>query len=265
MNFRSSNLRDHQEEPLWGRHGREANTFIALEGQGLRSQQRLPDSSFFHDDSRIHNQSSSPIHTGLRTPQGSGKESGSRFAGEPEEDNPLAFRMRLPPHLASDPTYRSNCITITSPQDKAMAEKQLRIDTLSDSERRMQHKWAKAHLAIFGGCVEGYAWHRFESDNTVDGAKIDWYRCWAGGHVVTHELLVEDRGRHYSLGPLRHLGRNVFVGPLYPYPRRGGLFRGQGRSRDCQKNKRPPWADNPDWSPIAMLDGESGRSKKSRR
>ncbi|KAH7407771.1 hypothetical protein BKA64DRAFT_775854 [Cadophora sp. MPI-SDFR-AT-0126] len=150
-------------------------------------------------------------------------------------------RRVMPPAAVNDPNYRGNYRTITSDYDKAMAEKELRFDTLSPAEQAIQKKWAKAHLKRTEVCIEGFSWWSYKTDERApDGAKLEGYRCWAGGHMVTHEILVEDKGRYYTPG-IDEDWNDKWGGPIWP----GlvNLFQGV----IANEHGEPKWKTDPNW------------------
>jgi len=86
---------------------------------------------------------------------------------EPRDYTQGGIRPKLlvpPPEAVNDPNYRGNYKTIISDHDKAMAEKQLRFNTLSPAEQEVQKKWAKAHLTKTKTCREGFSWWSYKTD-----------------------------------------------------------------------------------------------------
>ncbi|KAG4436866.1 hypothetical protein IFR05_007672 [Cadophora sp. M221] len=175
--------------------------------------------------------------------------------------------LTYPEGTENDPSYRSNYRTITTEQDKAMAEKELRIDTLSPAEQAVQKQWAKSLLKKNRVCPEGFGWWAYKTNEQgSDGCKLNGYRCWAGGHLVTHELLVEDQGRYYSLITNKD-NNDDWTGPVYPRVRHP-LFKNNGIALLTLADERgePHWKD-PNWrSSLWKAPWERGsKSKKSKR
>ncbi|KAH7407772.1 hypothetical protein BKA64DRAFT_706178 [Cadophora sp. MPI-SDFR-AT-0126] len=111
----------------------------------------------------------------------------------------------------------------TDPRDIEMAEKQIRLKTLKPDELEKQHKWAQEKLQSHGLCPAGYKWWEYNKGVDEAGNQLEGYRCYAGNHLVTHELLAEAKGGCYVkhrivLAALQaaHGGRSgfSFPGPL---------------------------------------------------
>ncbi|PVH84350.1 hypothetical protein DL98DRAFT_611025 [Cadophora sp. DSE1049] len=85
----------------------------------------------------------------------------------------------------------------TDPKDIKMAEKQTRMKTLTPDELEKQHKWAQEKLKTHGLCPAGYKWWKYNKGVDQAGNHLEGYRCYAGNHLVTHELLAEAKGGCY--------------------------------------------------------------------
>jgi len=107
---------------------------------------------------------------------------------------------------------------------KEMASRQLRFDSLSGTEQEEQEAWAKEQIAISGSCADGYEWCR------VKGG----YRCRAGGHAMTDQLLADGKRAYYkntfgsrSTGKrIIELDGETFDGP-YPGKKKDSKERGK--------------------------------------
>ena len=86
----------------------------------------------------------------------------------------------------------------TDPKDIEMAEKQTRLKTLKPEELEKQHKWAQEKLQTHGLCPAGFTWWEYNKGVDEAGNHLEGYRCWAGNHLVTHELLAEAKGGCYT-------------------------------------------------------------------
>ncbi|KAL5324395.1 hypothetical protein ACEPPN_008940 [Leptodophora sp. 'Broadleaf-Isolate-01'] len=167
---------------------------------------------------------------------------------------------------ANDPGYRANYRTIITQQDKTMAEKQLRIDTLNPAERAVQKEWAKSLLRKNGVCPEGFGWWTYNTNERgPDGCKLNGYRCWAGGHLVTHELLVEDQGRFFT--PVTDEdGQDNWSGPVYPRVQNPWFTGAGGILNPADERGEPHWKDpNRRSAPFAPPWVRSSKSKKNKR
>ena len=143
-----------------------------------------------------------------------------------------------------------------------MAEKQLRFNTLSPAEQEVQKKWAKAHLTKTKTCREGFSWWSYKTDERApDGAKLEGYRCWAGGHMVTYELLVEDKGRFYTPG-INEKGNDKWAGPVWP--RMPRPFPGPGMVMGPENERGKPFWKDPNWS-YSWLAPPGTPSKKKKK
>ncbi|KAK0107077.1 hypothetical protein ONS95_003786 [Cadophora gregata] len=167
----------------------------------------------------------------------------------------------IPPEGVNNPNYRANYSTIISDYDKAMAEKQLRFKTLSPAEQAVQKKWAKNHLMKTEVCPQGFGWWSYRTDELApDGCKLEGYRCWAGGHMVTHELLVEDKGRFYTPG-IDEDWNDKWAGPVWPslFTRPTGIG---GEVIVTDGDGQPKWKD-PNWQYCSWTKpGSSSKKKK---
>lgn len=77
-----------------------------------------------------------------------------------------------------------------------MATRHANLKTLTSPERDEQNKWAQEKIKLIGECVSGFTWWPFDGYQYMYGKK-EWmsgYKCWAGGHTISHEQIIEGRG-----------------------------------------------------------------------
>ncbi|KAF4634396.1 hypothetical protein G7Y89_g3697 [Cudoniella acicularis] len=101
-----------------------------------------------------------------------------------------------------------------SSYDVEMAAKQTQYSSLSRQEQEQQDKWAQSVIAQTGACVAGYSWIR----------KSQGYRCEAGSHYTTDELVAEGKGGYlicgtptaYTKSEWVEIDGDMWYGPYYP-------------------------------------------------
>ncbi|KAG4436865.1 hypothetical protein IFR05_007671 [Cadophora sp. M221] len=158
-----------------------------------RKEKSVLHSAFFNDQSRAP--SSSSHHTKdsktSKYESHSKRSPTSRTHGEPSKSThqdqhtkpPMKYEDRPEKTSKQDKPRPSHLFktTFTDLKDIEMAERQTRLKTLKPEEVVKQHKWAQEKLNV----------------HDEAGNKLEGYRCFAGNHLVTHELLAEAKGGFY--------------------------------------------------------------------
>ncbi|KAL5324396.1 hypothetical protein ACEPPN_008941 [Leptodophora sp. 'Broadleaf-Isolate-01'] len=174
-----------------------------------RKEKSVLHSAFFKDQSRApFSRTSGSHHT--KDPKASEHESHSKrtsasyshgelskFKNPDRDTNPPMKYEDRPEKASNQVKLQPNNLfktTFTDPKDIEMAEKQTRLKSLKPEEVAKQHKCAQGKLHIHGACPAGYTWWEYNKGVDEASNRLEEYRCFAGNHLVTHELLAEAQG-----------------------------------------------------------------------
>lgn len=98
----------------------------------------------------------------------------------PKTSNPTetTFRSRAPPSVKS---------VSNNPEDERMASRQSMYTSLRGRDLDEQKKWVSKTLAMNEVCPASYGWVRMD----------EGYKCKGGHHLITDELIAENKGGIY--------------------------------------------------------------------
>ncbi|TVY16901.1 hypothetical protein LARI1_G005588 [Lachnellula arida] len=133
--------------------------------------------------------------------------------------------------------------------DSRMATRQTQYQQLPAQEQQEQEQWAQSRLSHnWKKCQAGFLWVR----------DVNGYRCTAGSHFVTDELVAEGKGYFFVGGGLAQVSWDGPIDPRTHYPvadssryqqpvtnRNRGMFPGMQPETNRRMGLRPPMGQQP--------------------